>query len=71
MRLANEFRGRYLQDAAKGRQLVAKRGTPTFTGNLDKDFGDATKIDYEKDDADRGAARPCRGTTRICTSAGM
>ncbi|HZZ71552.1 MAG TPA: PQQ-binding-like beta-propeller repeat protein [Pirellulales bacterium] len=45
------FRSRYLQEASKVKQLIAKRGTPSFTGDLAHDFAASERVTYEKENA--------------------
>ncbi|HUT33209.1 MAG TPA: hypothetical protein VNE39_07010 [Planctomycetota bacterium] len=48
---AASFRARHLQEGATAKRLKARKATPTFTGDLAKDFGNAEPIKYQKDDA--------------------
>ncbi len=52
------FREGYLQEAKGAARLTVKHATPTFTGNLDKDFAADTLVKYQKQDeaAARSAA---------------
>ena len=52
---ARAFRGRYLQAAAGPKRLVARKASPRFTGELDKDFAGAAPAKYQ-----RGRATACR-----------
>jgi len=48
---AEGFRARYLQAGATAKRLKARKATPAFTGDLDKDFAGAEIAKYQKDDA--------------------
>jgi len=48
---AQSFRGRYLQEAATLKRLTAKKATPEFSGDLDKDFAGQEIAKYQKQDA--------------------
>ncbi|MEZ0265154.1 MAG: hypothetical protein ACAI43_10540, partial [Phycisphaerae bacterium] len=49
--LAQAARAKQLQQAAGPRRLDIGKATPTFTGDLDKDFAGATVLKYAKSDA--------------------
>ena len=55
VRTAHAFRARYLQTAVGTKRLVARRASPTFTGDLDRDFAGAEFATYRK-----GGATACR-----------
>ena len=48
---AEGFRARYLQEGTTAKRLNARKATPTFTGDLDKDFPGAAVAKYQKDEA--------------------
>ncbi|HET6247990.1 MAG TPA: hypothetical protein VFE47_09865 [Tepidisphaeraceae bacterium] len=52
---AAEFRGQYLNATAASNRLTIHKATPTFTGDLDKDFPGAQVVKYSK-----GEATACR-----------
>ena len=59
VKTAETFRGRYLQQSAGPKRLVAHKAMPAFTGDFDKDFAGAEPVKYDK-----GEATACR--TAVC-----
>ncbi len=55
VRTAESYRGRYMQSSAGPKRIVAHKTSPTFTGDLDKDFPGADIVKYDK-----GEATACR-----------
>jgi len=51
MKTAESFRQQYLHPVVTAKRLTASKATPTFTGDLDKDFAGAEVAKYQKDDA--------------------
>jgi DNA-binding beta-propeller fold protein YncE len=45
---ARAFREQYLQKTAAGKKMTVAKATPTFSGNLDKDFAGAEIISFHK-----------------------
>lgn len=50
IKLAQKFRESYLQEAVGIARLTLKKATPTFTGNLEKDFTANSIVKYQKQD---------------------
>ena len=63
---AAALREQYLQAATAGRSLTIRKGTPTFTGDLSKDFGGA-KCCSSPSSRTPPSAPPPRGTRRPST----
>jgi hypothetical protein len=50
VKVAGQFRERYLQVAAGAKKLIVKKATPAFTGDLGKDFAGIDPAKYERQD---------------------
>ncbi len=48
---AESFRTRYMQDSTRVKKVLIAKGTPVFSGDLDKDFPGADVAKYEKEKA--------------------
>ena len=48
---ARAFSGRYLQNASGTKRIVVKKATPSFTGDLDKDFAGQQIAEYQRMDS--------------------
>jgi hypothetical protein len=51
VKTAQSWRERYLQTATTVKRLAARKATPVFTGDLEKDFAGAEIAKYEKEEA--------------------
>jgi len=51
VKTAEGFRARYLRQGATAKRLKARKATPTFTGDLARDFASSEIAKYQKDDA--------------------
>lgn len=50
VRTAGKFREAYLQEQAANRKAIFRKGSPTFTGDLKKDFARSDEIKFQKAD---------------------